>query len=237
MRRWDRYLLWRRRLLGETGREAYERLVEEHTRPGGRWFDAGCGHFFFHDRKREQQVRSRTPISFGCDLDFSALKVSSSNVLVAQSNLEAIPYRTETFDLVTMNSVAEHLANPLAVFKEIVRVLKPHGYFIMHTPNVHSYYALGSRLLPESVKLAAALRLEGRVADDVYPTLYRTNSPQQISSLFSSAGFVDLQIFLLPTEATTSRLWPPIWLTELLLLRLTPRRWWTNICIVAQKKA
>ena len=237
MRRWDHYLLWRRRLLGETGREAYERLIEEYAVSETLWFDAGCGHFFFHDRNREQRIRSNIPTSFGCDLNSAALKASSPNAVVVQADLAAIPYRAQTFDLATMNHVAEHLADPLAVFKEIARVLKPRGHFIVHTPNVHSYYALGARLLPESTKVAAALRLHGRVADDVYPTLYRANSPQEISALLGAAGFRNIRILVRPTEATTAVLWPPLWAMELLFVRLTPRRWWTNICVVAERSA
>jgi ubiquinone/menaquinone biosynthesis C-methylase UbiE len=237
MRRWERYLLWRRRLIGETGREAYERLLEEYATFNTIWLDAGCGHFSFHNRHRERRIRDNVRAAFGCDLDFASLKVSSSVMSVVQANLEAIPYQTQTFDLATMNSVAEHLADPLAVFKEIARVLKPRGRFIMHTPNVHSYYALASCLLPESIKPAVVEWLEGRVAADVYPTFYRTNSPKQITPLFEAAGFQNVQIFILPTEATTAGLWQPVWFAELIFLRLTPRRWRTNLCVIAEKRA
>jgi SAM-dependent methyltransferase len=236
MRRWDRYLLWRRKLLGETGREVYERLIEEYARPGTVWFDAGCGHLSFQNRPREQRIRSCVRASFGCDLDFDALRVASPEIAVVQANLEAIPYRAQVFDLATMNCVAEHLVDPLKVFKEISRVLKSPGHFIMHTPNVHSYYALGSRLLPESIKLAAAERLEGRVAADVYPTLYRANSFKEISALLRAAGFKNIRILSLPTEAITARLWVPVWFAELIFLRLTPQRWWTNFCVAAERR-
>jgi SAM-dependent methyltransferase len=237
MRRWDRYLLWRRRIVGETGREAYERLVDEHVSLGTLWFDAGCGYFSFHNRQREQQIRARARGTFGCDLDFAALKASPPQTAVVQANLEAIPYRAWTFDVATMNSVAEHLADPLVVFREIARVLKPHGRFIMHTPNLFSYYVIGSRLLPTSVKLAAAKRLEGRSAAEVHPTFYRANTPQQILGLLKAAGFHNVRIFSFPTEATTARLWFPVWLAELIFVRFTPRRWWTNLCVIAEKMA
>jgi SAM-dependent methyltransferase len=211
--------------------------VDENISPGALWFDAGCGHLSFHSHQREQRIRYRVQATFGCDLDFEALKVSPPGITIVQANLEAIPYRTETFDVATMNSVAEHLADPLAVLKEIARVLKPHGRFIMHTPNLFSYYVIGSRLLPESVKLAVAKRLEGRIAADVYFAFYRANTSSQIQGLLEAAGFHKVRILSFPTEATTARLWAPLWLAELMFVRLTPRRWWTNLCVIAEKVA
>ncbi|MFZ1829325.1 MAG: class I SAM-dependent methyltransferase [Candidatus Competibacteraceae bacterium] len=46
-----------------------------------------------------------------------------------------IPYPDATFDLVFADNVLEHLPDPLAVFREIARVLKPGGVFLFKTPN------------------------------------------------------------------------------------------------------
>lgn len=235
MRKWDRYLIWRHRLLGETGQEAYYRLVEEFVRPSTIWLNAGCGHRLLDGRARESRVRSRVGAIFGCDLDYEALKSPPLGIPMTVADLKDLPYRAEVFDLVTMNYVAEHLADPLAVFREVARVLKPNGCLIIHTPNVWSYYALGARLLPEVAKLAAAQRFEGRPACDVYPTFYRANTPKQLSALLTAAGFEEVQIMHLPTEAITHTLWTPLWLAELAFIFMTPKGWRTNLCVMGKK--
>lgn len=236
MRKWDRYLLWRRRLLGETGQDAHDRLVMEFVQPHTTWLNAGCGHRLLSRHSRENLVRSRARAIFGCDLDYEALRNHPLGIPVTVANLKALPYRTEVFDLVTMNYVAEHLTDPLAVFKEMARVLKPNGRLIIHTPNAWSYYALGARLLPEAVKLAAARRFEDRLVHDVYPTFYRANTPKQLSALLTAAGFKKVQIMHFPTEAITHTLWTLVWLAELLFIFMTPKRWRTNLCVVCKKR-
>lgn len=45
-----------------------------------------------------------------------------------------LPFASESFDLVTLLAVLEHLERPSLLLKEAVRVLKPGGTFILTTP-------------------------------------------------------------------------------------------------------
>jgi len=52
-------------------------------------------------------------------------------------NLDHCPYpfKDETFELIEMNHVLEHLQNPFKVMKEIYRILKPGGIVIIKVPH------------------------------------------------------------------------------------------------------
>lgn len=100
----------------------------------------------------------------------------------------AIPYPDATFDLVFSDNVLEHLSDPVSVFSEVRRVLKPGGAFLVKTPNRSHYVPLLARLTP--LRFHRFLnRLRGRASADTFPTCYRANSPRQIRALARAAGF------------------------------------------------
>lgn len=49
---------------------------------------------------------------------------------------EGLPFSDSFFDVVSCIAVLEHVFNPPRVVKEIRRVLKPHGLFIVQVPNI-----------------------------------------------------------------------------------------------------
>lgn len=54
-------------------------------------------------------------------------------------SLDTIYSRFESFDVVLLGDVLEHLANPEAVLTLLKRYLKPGGYFVISVPNVANY--------------------------------------------------------------------------------------------------
>ena len=50
-----------------------------------------------------------------------------------------LPFKTNTFDAITFHQVIEHLDNPKAVLKEILRVLKSHGKLFLATHNIYHW--------------------------------------------------------------------------------------------------
>jgi ubiquinone/menaquinone biosynthesis C-methylase UbiE len=53
---------------------------------------------------------------------------------------ENLPFKNNTFSVVTSSAVMEHIPNPWLACKEIFRVLKPQGYYIGSTAFLYPYH-------------------------------------------------------------------------------------------------
>lgn len=104
------------------------------------------------------------------------------------SDAGEIPYPDGSFDVVFSDNVMEHIAEPIAVFREVYRVLKPNGIFLFKTPNKNHYMPAIARLTPHRFHQFVN-RLRGRAEVDTFPTLYRANSKGQVSRLAAETGF------------------------------------------------
>jgi SAM-dependent methyltransferase len=105
-----------------------------------------------------------------------------------QAAADQIPYENDTFDMVFSNNVLEHLASPVAVFREVHRVMKPGGFFLFKTPNVWHYVPIIARLTPQKFH-HRIVGGRGRESEDVFPKFYRANSRDAVVRLADSAGF------------------------------------------------
>ena len=78
-------------------------------------------------------------VIYGVDIDECALEQAKERGIIVSKvdlNKDKLPYRDNYFDLVLMEEVIEHLANPDNALEEVHRVLKPGGLFIISTPNL-----------------------------------------------------------------------------------------------------
>lgn len=100
----------------------------------------------------------------------------------------SIPYPAAMFDVAFADNVLEHLAKPEVVFGEVARVLKPGGTFLFKTPNKWHYVPTIARMTPHGFH-ERVNRWRGRVAADVFPTLYRANSAGDVRRLAAASGF------------------------------------------------
>jgi SAM-dependent methyltransferase len=72
-------------------------------------------------------------------------RAKSYSIDLVSSKIESgrkfrLPFKNSSFEIVLMTEVFEHLNfSPVFVLNEIRRVLKDKGYFILTTPNVHSF--------------------------------------------------------------------------------------------------
>ena len=187
----------------EYTQRTYGRLLREHLTPSTRWLDAGCGHMVSGIWKEEEEraMVSRTGLAVGCDLYRPSLVRHRSFDLRVLGGLGQLPFRDGSFDLVTLNMVAEHLPDPRRVFAEIGRVLDVGGRLIIHTPNVASYYVLlvrlGRRLVPDPIAAWLIWFLEGREEEDVFPTHYRANTLGDLARLLRASGMEEERMALL----------------------------------------
>lgn len=107
-----------------------------------------------------------------------------------KANLENIPLATSSLDLVMSVSVMEHLQNPLAVYCEFKRVLKPGGRFLFLTPNLWDYGSLAAWLIPSQFHPLLVAYAEGRKEEDTFPTYFRANTLSAVRKLAQKSGFL-----------------------------------------------
>lgn len=112
-----------------------------------RILDVGCGAGYFLSVLKEKGVICR-----GLEVNPAQVCFCRKKGLdVAGNDLGEEP--DNYYDVITMFDVLEHLTEPIATIKTAYRKLKPGGYFIAYTPNIHSlaYQLMGSKqntLLP-----------------------------------------------------------------------------------------
>lgn len=103
------------------------------------------------------------------------------------SDAGEIPYGDGLFDVVFSDNVFEHLDAPLAVYKEVARVLKPGGVLLFKTPNKWHYMPTIARMTPHGFHQYVN-RLRGRAEVDTFPTRYRTNTKGDVLGFASAVG-------------------------------------------------
>ncbi|MDQ6622354.1 MAG: class I SAM-dependent methyltransferase [Verrucomicrobiota bacterium] len=98
----------------------------------GTYLDVGAGNGELIDRvMREFPVTVRA-----CDYRADLITLGDVTVDVVNLNTDTLPYADASFDLVTCTEVIEHLEDFRHAIREISRVLRPGGVFIVSTPNV-----------------------------------------------------------------------------------------------------
>jgi SAM-dependent methyltransferase len=107
-----------------------------------------------------------------------------------------IPYPGASFDLAFCNNVLEHLEDPVRSLLEVRRVLKPGGWFLAKAPNRLHYVALAARVTPQWFH-EWINHLRGTSAEDLFPTVYRCNTPERVRRVASTANLriVDVQLW------------------------------------------
>ena len=93
--------------------------------------DIGCGVGMFL-----QKFQDLGADAYGVDVDEKKVQISkrvTKNVEVAHS--EDLPYKKESFDVVLLHEVIEHVDNDSKTIKEAFRVLKPGGNLVIFAPN------------------------------------------------------------------------------------------------------
>jgi SAM-dependent methyltransferase len=164
----------------------YQTLVKEvdrYLRPDHTLLDAGCGRTAPVLRKYVGKARRL----IGIDLvDFEN---SAKGLELYQADLGRIPLRDGEVDLVMSRSVMEHVTDPLTVYREIARVMKPGGHFIFLTGNLWDYAGIGAKLIPNRFHPWIVRRISGRAEKDVFPVAYKTNTLRAVRKWASLSGF------------------------------------------------
>ncbi len=112
----------------------FRRVVPERA-PFARVLEIGCGTGFFLLNLMQAGVAARgsvTDISPGMvEVALRNAKSLGLDVEGRVADAETIPYDDETFDLVVGHAVLHHIPDVPAAFREVLRVLKPGGVFLI----------------------------------------------------------------------------------------------------------
>jgi SAM-dependent methyltransferase len=162
----------------------FETRVKNLLRSNSILLDAGCG------RTAERLQRLSPFARFGIGIDLVKFQNPSSGLQLLKADLEHIPLRSCSVDVVMSVSVMEHLRNPIGAYQEIHRVLKPGGRFLFLTPNLWDYGSLAAKFIPSLLHPFLVARSEGRKEQDTFPTYFRTNTLRAVRKLAHQSGFL-----------------------------------------------
>ncbi|WP_147407790.1 class I SAM-dependent methyltransferase [Rhodopseudomonas palustris] len=102
---------------------------------------------------------------------------------------DAWPYPDQNFDLIVCCEMLEHLAmDPMNVFAEANRVLRPGGRFFVSTPNASSFQNAVKCLAFKAQSLSPHYRTPMSLAG-IYQRHNRELTPPALQALFSAGGF------------------------------------------------
>ena len=122
-----------------------------------KWLDLGCGHQFLSQwmpfaKAEEEEILNRCQKVVGIDYEFGSVKENRVLRHKLVGDINRLPFRKGSFNVITANMVVEHLKNPALFLKAISSVLEPGGIFVFHTPNLLNYAILVSMWIPEPLK-------------------------------------------------------------------------------------
>lgn len=155
----------------------------------GKYLDIGAGH---GDLIR-LLARDFAVEATACDYTEELMRVPGIRVDVVDLNTDALPYANESFDLITCTEVIEHIEHYRQTFREIFRILKPGGIFVVTTPNVLNLRSRIRYLLFGFFSLFGPLHLRESqrylTGGHINPVSYF-----YVAHALSDAGFADISV-------------------------------------------
>jgi SAM-dependent methyltransferase len=122
------------------------------TLEGARILDIGCGIGTYVTRFQELSDRV-----YGIDIDAARVRGGRTGSL-ALAVSEQLPFVSDSFDLVLLNEVIEHVRDDALTLREACRVVRPGGHVVIYAPNrlypfeTHGVY-LGKRYVFGNIPL------------------------------------------------------------------------------------
>lgn len=132
----DRLLDAYRRLMTKSYARRIRRLMANSSTVPARLLDVGCG-----DGLLLATCEGLPLARLGADVSFAAVHAAleRGGQGTIQSDLKALPFRGESFGIVTLLHVLEHIAEPDRCLTEMRRLLAPGGWVLVQVPNATSW--------------------------------------------------------------------------------------------------
>lgn len=184
--------------------DRYEALVASLVTPETRWLEIGCGRNLFPSNPRlARLLADRCRLLVGIDPDPTVLENPFIHRQV-QGMLE--DYREPgEFDLITLRMVAEHVADPPGLLRQIAGRLAPGGHVVVYTVAALSPVPLMTRVVPFPLRHAVKRFLWETEEKDTFPTCYRMNSRGTLRRQFAGQGLREVLFQRLDDCRTTGR--------------------------------
>src|SRR5687768_11914392 len=181
---------WLRESLYRTERpeRTFVATVAEHLVPSDFILDVGCG----FDTATLKRLTGRR-----VGIDLVPQFAPAPGVHVVRADAQSLPFCNRQFDVACSRSVLEHLEDPGQMFREVARVLRPGGYFVILTRNQWDYISLAAMLIPNRWHARRVRYTTGRPEERTFPTLYRANDVRTLRRLCRLAGLDVRRIELL----------------------------------------
>lgn len=125
-----------KRIIKRLGQWKRVNVVQKYA-PKGKWLDIGSGSGLI---LQEAKFRNRWSL-FGLEPNKYAAELSAQALDLPIQNrpIEDIDFPMESFDIITLWDVLEHLPEPLNSIKKIANLLRTGGFLIFQTPNLDSF--------------------------------------------------------------------------------------------------
>jgi SAM-dependent methyltransferase len=201
-------------------------------------FGAGRGEFWFDEksgyRRQLRDLRTYGANVTACDIDDAVRGHPCSHNQVVIRRGEPLPFYDEAFDVIVSDMTFEHLEDVDHVTSELLRVLKPGGYVCARTPNRLGYVRMISSLIPNALHRRVLRYIQpSRKEEDIFPTFYRLNSPEQ-----ARCAFKDCVVWHYYDNAEPAYFFGSNVLYGLFMLihALLPPMFSTSVCLFVHKK-
>ena len=158
-----------------------------------------------------------------CDYRDDLMAIESVRVDVVDLNTGGLPYPDASFDLITCTEVIEHLEHFRAALREIARVLRPGGVFVVSTPNVLNLRSRLRYLFFGFFNMFGPLRLD----DDRHHSTYGHINPVSyfyVAHALSSAGFSEISVSVDKLQRGSVVAWALLWLPIRIVSAISMRK-------------
>ncbi len=182
----------------EDKNKLFVEFIAQYLKPEVTLVDVGCG------RGKETLCMYKEKVKLSVGLDMSGVVSLNKTIhFPLRGDASAIPLKDKSVDIIVTQELIEHMQYPEIFFREVGRVLKPSGIFILMTPNLMGWRSVISKFTPYNFHVYMNEKLYGVSKEDVFPAYYNANSSSRIKRYLNNAGLRRLnQIMYEPTPRT-----------------------------------